>query len=80
MASQGVRGLRLNLYSPLREKAPLAARFSAIAGHAHELNWHIEVIAPIKMLSENATLLAELARAGGDRSLWALCGHQTGPA
>ena len=29
MASQGVRGLRLNLYSPLRETAPLAARFEA---------------------------------------------------
>ena len=31
MAEQGVRGLRLNLYSPLREKAPLADRFAAIA-------------------------------------------------
>jgi predicted TIM-barrel fold metal-dependent hydrolase len=58
MAGQGVRGLRLNLYSPLREKAPLADRFLAITGLAHELNWHIEVIAPLKMLAENATLLA----------------------
>ena len=58
MAGQGVRGLRLNLYSPLREKAPLTDRFSAITGPAHELNWHIEVIAPLKMLAENATLLA----------------------
>ncbi len=57
MASQGVRGLRLNLYSPLREKAPLAARFEAVEGHARDLNWHIEVIAPIKLLSENASLL-----------------------
>ena len=57
MASQGVRGLRLNLYSPLREKAPLAARFEAVEGHARELNWHIEVVAPIKLLSENASLL-----------------------
>ena len=57
MASQGVRGLRLNLYSPLREKAPLAARFEAVEGYAHDLNWHIEVIAPIKLLSENASLL-----------------------
>jgi predicted TIM-barrel fold metal-dependent hydrolase len=56
-AAQGVRGLRINLYSPLREKAPLTNRFSAIAGIAHELNWHIEVIAPLSMLSENATLL-----------------------
>jgi predicted TIM-barrel fold metal-dependent hydrolase len=52
-----VRGLRLNLYSPLREKAPLAARFEAVEGYARDLNWHIEVIAPIKLLSENASLL-----------------------
>jgi hypothetical protein len=52
MASQGVRGLRLNLYSPLREKAPLAARFEAVEGYARDLNWHIEVIASIKLLSE----------------------------
>ena len=56
-AAQGVRGLRINLYSPLREKAPLENRFTDIAGIAHELNWHIEVIAPLAMLSENATLL-----------------------
>ena len=56
-AAQGVRGLRINLYSPLREKAPLANRFSDIAGIAQELNWHVEVIAPLPMLSENVTLL-----------------------
>jgi len=55
--AQGVRGLRLNLYSPLREKAPLAARFEAVEGYARDLNWHIEVIAPIKLLSENTSLL-----------------------
>jgi len=53
-AAQGVRGLRINLYSPLREKAPLSHRFSGIA---NELNWHIEVIASLSTLSENATLL-----------------------
>jgi predicted TIM-barrel fold metal-dependent hydrolase len=57
MSGQGVRGLRLNLYSPLREKAPLAERFAAIAELAQESSWHIEVIAPIKMLAENSTLL-----------------------
>ena len=57
MGGQGVRGLRLNLYSPLREKAPLAERFAAIAELAQELSWHIEVIAPIKMLAENSKLL-----------------------
>jgi predicted TIM-barrel fold metal-dependent hydrolase len=58
MAEQGVRGLRLNLYSPLRDKTPLAARFDAVAKLAHELNWHVEVVAALKVLSENTTLLA----------------------
>jgi len=57
MAGQGVCGLRLNLYSPLREKAPLADRFAAVAGIARALDWHIEVIAPLKMLIENSGLL-----------------------
>jgi predicted TIM-barrel fold metal-dependent hydrolase len=58
-AAQGVRGLRINLYSPLGEKAPLANRFADIAEIARELNWHIEVIAPLKMLAENAALLGD---------------------
>jgi predicted TIM-barrel fold metal-dependent hydrolase len=57
MSTQGVRGLRLNLYSPLRETSPLAVRFEAVAGPAYELNWHIEIIAPIKTLVENSALL-----------------------
>ncbi|HEY7230140.1 MAG TPA: amidohydrolase family protein [Pseudolabrys sp.] len=57
MATQGVCGLRLNFYSPLHETAPLTERFEAVAGPAYELGWHIEVIAPIEMLAENATLL-----------------------
>ena len=57
MAAQGVRGLRLNLYSPLRETSSLAARFAAVAGPAYEQNWHIEVITPIKLLAENSALL-----------------------
>jgi predicted TIM-barrel fold metal-dependent hydrolase len=57
MASHGVCGLRLNLYSPLRENAPLATRFEAVAGPARDLNWHIEVIAPIGILAENISLL-----------------------
>jgi len=57
MTGQGVRGLRLNLYSPLREKAPLADRFAAVVDLARELGWHIEVIAPLKMLIENAAML-----------------------
>ena len=31
-AREGVRGLRLNLYSPIRDKGPLAERFMALAG------------------------------------------------
>lgn len=58
-AEQGVRGVRLNLYSPLRETAPLAQRFAAVVEVARGLDWHIEVIAPLKMLAENATLLAK---------------------
>ena len=57
MTGQGVRGLRLNLYSPLREKAPFADRFATVVNLASENSWHIEVIAPLKMLIENAALL-----------------------
>lgn len=57
MAAQGVSGLRINLYSPLRETMPLSARFEAVAGPAYELDWHIEVIAPIAMLAENSSLM-----------------------
>jgi predicted TIM-barrel fold metal-dependent hydrolase len=35
-AEQGVRGLPLNLYSPLREKAPLADRFAAVSAELAE--------------------------------------------
>ena len=57
-AGQGVRGLRINLYSPIGDRSPLALRFEAIAGLARELDWHIEVIAPIRMLADNFALLA----------------------
>jgi len=56
-AHQGVRGVRLNLYSPLRDKAPLSRRFEAIADLARGANWHVEVIAPLKILADNASLL-----------------------
>ena len=57
-AGQGVRGLRINLYSPIGDRSPLALRFEAVAGLARELDWHIEVIAPIRMLADNFALLA----------------------
>ena len=55
---QGVRGLRLNLYSGVGNDTPLDVRFKAIEEPAHATNCHIEVIAPLKMLAENARLLA----------------------
>jgi len=55
---QGVRGLRLNLYSRLGDDIPLDIRFKAIEDPAYEANCHIEVIAPLKLLADNARLLA----------------------
>jgi predicted TIM-barrel fold metal-dependent hydrolase len=55
---QGVRGLRLNLYSRIGDETPLVARFKTIEEPAYAANCHIEVIAPLKMLAENARLLA----------------------
>jgi predicted TIM-barrel fold metal-dependent hydrolase len=55
---QGVRGLRLNLYSRIGDDTSLDVRFKAIEEPAHAANCHIEVIAPLKMLAENARLLA----------------------
>jgi predicted TIM-barrel fold metal-dependent hydrolase len=55
---RGVRGLRINLYTPLGAKAPLDVRFKATEAQARGLNWHVEVIAPLAMVAENAALLA----------------------
>lgn len=56
---QGVRGLRLNLYSRIGDDTPLDIRFKAIEEPAYAAHCHIEVIAPLKMLAENARLLAQ---------------------
>jgi predicted TIM-barrel fold metal-dependent hydrolase len=56
--AQGVRGLRLNLYSRIGDDTPLDLRLKAIEEPAHAANCHIEVIAPLKMLAENAQMLA----------------------
>jgi predicted TIM-barrel fold metal-dependent hydrolase len=57
---RGVRGLRINLYSPI--KAPggdtLQASFAATAAAAAVNRWHVQVIAPLPMLLANAALLA----------------------
>jgi predicted TIM-barrel fold metal-dependent hydrolase len=57
-AARGVRGLRINLYSP-GKAAPgqLAREFRAMANVAGTMGWHVEVIAPIAILAEAATLL-----------------------
>ena len=55
---QGVRGLRLNLYSRIGDDTALDIRFKAIEEPAYAASCHIEVIAPLKMLAENARLLA----------------------
>jgi predicted TIM-barrel fold metal-dependent hydrolase len=58
-ASRGVRGLRINLYSPGKAgPGQLAREFRAMANVAGAMGWHVEVIAPIAILAEAATLLA----------------------
>jgi predicted TIM-barrel fold metal-dependent hydrolase len=58
MKERGVRGLRINLYSPLGTGAPLPARFNALQSTAHEMDWHIEVIAPLKLIAQESALIA----------------------
>ncbi len=58
-ARRGVRGLRINLYSPGKAtEGQLAREFRAMANVAGAMGWHVEVIAPIAILAEAATLLA----------------------
>ena len=59
LAERGVRGLRINLYSPGKASpGQLAREFRAMANVAGAMGWHIEVIAPLAILAEAATLLA----------------------
>jgi predicted TIM-barrel fold metal-dependent hydrolase len=57
----GVRGLRINLYSPI--KAPggdtLEAAFAATAEAARAMGWHVQVIAPLPVLLANTDTLAK---------------------
>ena len=55
----GVRGLRVNLYSALGKPRPFADIFKATEKTARDMNWHIEVIAPVALLAENFDLLAK---------------------
>jgi predicted TIM-barrel fold metal-dependent hydrolase len=57
---RGVRGLRLNLYSSRAGRAVvrLDDAFSALAGLAKTMRWHVEVITSIAVMVQNAELLA----------------------
>jgi predicted TIM-barrel fold metal-dependent hydrolase len=59
-AKRGVRGLRLNLYSTPadREVRRLDHAITAVAKLAQTVDWHVEVIASLSVLAENASLLA----------------------
>jgi predicted TIM-barrel fold metal-dependent hydrolase len=58
---RGVRGLRINFYSPV--KAPggdtLEALFAATAAAARMNQWHVQVIAPLPGILPNADVLAK---------------------
>ncbi|MGA3306740.1 MAG: amidohydrolase family protein [Stellaceae bacterium] len=57
--ARGVRGLRINLYSPADGKAPpLALIFDATAALAQRQGWHVEVIAPLPVLLAASEVLA----------------------
>jgi predicted TIM-barrel fold metal-dependent hydrolase len=60
MHRRGVRGLRINLYSPI--KAPggdtFEDSFAATAAAARTMDWHIQVIAPLPVLLANIDVLA----------------------
>jgi len=56
---RGVRGLRLNIYSPIGPEKSIERDFAALAGIARTMNWHVEVIAPITVLVQHLALLTE---------------------
>lgn len=58
MSERGVRGLRINLYSPIGAKTPLPARFAALEKTARDMDWHIEVIAPLRVIAQASALIA----------------------
>jgi hypothetical protein len=60
---RGVRGLRVNLYSPIKPPAGdrLDAAFAATAAVAQAMSWHVQVIAPLGTLLQNSEVLARAA-------------------
>ena len=57
---RGVRGLRINLYSPIKPPGgdTLQAAFAVTANAARMNGWHVQVIAPLRGLLPNADILA----------------------
>jgi len=55
---RGVRGLRINLYSIIGNTSPLQEAFAAMENLARDMNWHVEVIAPLALICEHIDLLA----------------------
>jgi predicted TIM-barrel fold metal-dependent hydrolase len=57
---RGVRGLRINLYSPMKSPSgdTLEASFAATAAVARTMDWHVQVIAPLPVLLAKVNLLA----------------------
>ena len=58
MHRRGIRGLRINLYSPLAADRRMDDSFAATAAVAKKMNWHIQVIAPLPVLLKSESLLA----------------------
>ena len=59
MHRRGVRGLRINLYSPLAANSRMEDSFAATADVAKRMGWHIQVIAPLAVLLKSEKLLAQ---------------------
>ena len=59
MHRRGIRGLRINLYSPLAANKRMDDSFAATAAVAKKMNWHIQVIAPLPVLLKSEKLLAQ---------------------
>jgi predicted TIM-barrel fold metal-dependent hydrolase len=58
---RGVRGLRINLYSPIKSPGgdTLEAAFAATAEIARAMGWHVQVIAPLPLLLASIHVLSQ---------------------
>jgi predicted TIM-barrel fold metal-dependent hydrolase len=60
LQASGVRGVRVNLYSPSRagERARIGDLLGPTLTLAASVDWHVEVVAPLPVLADGAALLA----------------------